>query len=151
MRLGDKMSAKEEIINMLNRALEMEHAAQVQYLSHAELLSGPYSEQIIERLQEIAGDEIKHAATFRKLIGDYLGGVPSMKIDEVHQAKDLKEIIKVNIEGEIEAIEYYKKILEKVNASKDELKYEYFRLEHDIRHIIMDEQEHLAELKRLQE
>jgi hypothetical protein len=32
---------------------------------------------------------------------------------------------------------------------QDELKYEYLQLEHSLRHIIMDEQEHISELKML--
>jgi len=32
---------------------------------------------------------------------------------------------------------------------KNELRYEYFQLEHSIRHVIMDEQEHISELKLL--
>jgi hypothetical protein len=40
-------------------------------------------------------------------------------------------------------------ILKKIQDMKDELKYEFFQLEHKIRHIITDEQEHIAELKLL--
>ena len=49
--------AKEELVNMLNKALEMEHQAMIQYLSHAELVDGLGSEPIIERLKEIADDD----------------------------------------------------------------------------------------------
>lgn len=143
------MSEKEEIVKMLNHALELEHAAQIQYLAHAELLNGPGSEPIVARLKEIAGDEIKHAATFRALIGDYLGGIPSMKVDAVHPGKNLEQILQINMDGEKEAIEYYQKILDKINASRASLPYCFLRLEHDVRHVLMDEQEHLAELKRL--
>ena len=40
-------------------------------------------------------------------------------------------------------------IMEKIKEMKKELKYEYYQLEHNIRHIIMDEQEHISELKIL--
>jgi bacterioferritin (cytochrome b1) len=140
---------KEEIVKMLNQALELEHAAHVQYLSHAELVDGLNAEPIIARLQEIAGDEEKHQKKFRTLIGDYLGGVPSTGIAKTYPAKTVEEILEINLKNEKEAVDFYKKILEKINEEKENLPYEFFQLEHEVRHIIMDEQEHIAELKVL--
>jgi bacterioferritin len=140
---------KEELIKMLNQALELEHQAMIQYLSHAELVDGLNAEPIIDRLKEIADDERKHAEQFRELIGGYLGGVPSMGIAEAHPAKTLKEILEANLADEKHAVDFYTEILDKVKAMKDELKYEYFQLEHTLRHIIQDEQEHISELKVL--
>ena len=141
--------AKEELIKMLNQALELEHAAINQYLSHAEIVGGLEAEPIIARLRETAGDEQKHAATFRELIGDYLGGVPSMGIAETHVARTITEILEVNLADEKHAVDVYAKILKKINDMKDELKYEYFQLEHGVRHIIQEEQEHIAEINIL--
>ena len=141
--------AKEELIKMLNQAQELEHQAMIQYLSHAELVDGLNAEPIIERLKEIADDERKHAELFRELIGGYLGGVPSMGIAEAHPAKTLKEILEVNLADEKQAVDFYTEILNKIKAMQVELKYEYFQLEHTVRHIIQDEQEHISELKVL--
>ncbi|MBI5229058.1 hypothetical protein HY991_03025 [Candidatus Micrarchaeota archaeon] len=141
--------SKEEIVKMLNTALELEHAARIQYLAHAEVVDGLNAEPIIARLKEIAGDEQKHEGMFRTLIGDYLGGVPSMGLAKVYPAKTVNEILKVNLEGEKEAVDFYKKITDKLKAEADKLPYEYLKLEHDVRHIIMDEQEHISELKKL--
>lgn len=136
-------------MKLLNQALELEHQAYVQYLSHAELVDGLNSEPIISRLQEIAKDEAEHQKKFRTLIGDYLGGVPSMGIAKTSPANTIKEILEVNLKGEKEAVDFYKKILEKINKVKENLPYEFLTLEHEIRHIIIDEQEHIAELKKL--
>ncbi|MCS7135944.1 MAG: ferritin-like domain-containing protein [Nitrososphaerota archaeon] len=141
--------AKEELLKMLNKALELEHAAYVQYLSHAEIVDGLNCEPIIERLKEIASDEAKHQEIFRTLIGDYLGGVPSTGIAETKSAKTIQEILEVNLEDEKAAVDYYTEILKKIVQEKDNLPYEYFKLEHEVRHVIMDEQEHIVELKRL--
>jgi bacterioferritin (cytochrome b1) len=140
---------KQKLIELMNSALEDEHQAFVQYLSHAELISGKESEPIIERLKEIASDEQKHQEKFREMIGDYLGGIPSMKISKTYEAKTLDEILKVNLKGEMDAVDKYLKIMDELKAAKDELKYEYMKLDHELRHIIMDEQEHITELKRL--
>lgn len=141
--------AKEELIKMLNQALELEHQAMIQYLSHAEIVDGLNAEPIIARLKEIADDERKHAELFRELIGGYLGGVPSMGMAKAHPAKTVKEILETNLADEKEAVDFYTKILDKVREMQDELKYEYFQLEHTLRHIIQDEQEHISELKVL--
>jgi len=141
--------SKEKVLEMLNKALELEHAARIQYLSHAELIDGLNAEPIIARLKEIAGDEEKHEGVFRNLIGDYLGGVPSMGIAKTHPAKTVKEILEVNLKNEREAVDFYLTIHDEIRKGKDGLKYEYFTLEHGVRHVIQDEQEHIAELKVL--
>ncbi len=137
---------KKELVKMLNQALELEHAARIQYLAHAELISGINAEPIIARLKEIASDEEKHEGIFRNLIGDYLGGEPSMGLAETHRAKDVKKILEVNLKGEKDAIDYYKQIYQKVVDNKSKLQYEFETLEHGIRHVIVDEQEHVVEL-----
>jgi bacterioferritin (cytochrome b1) len=140
---------KKQLIEMLNHALELEHAARIQYLAHAELISGLGAESIIERLKEIAGDELKHEGMFRNLIGSYLGGEPSMSLAETHKAKDIKKILEVNLKGEKDAIDFYKQIYSKVLESREDLQYEFETLEHEIRHVIVDEQEHVVELSLL--
>jgi bacterioferritin (cytochrome b1) len=139
--------SKEELLKMLNHALELEHAAYVQYLSHAELVDGENAEPIIERLKEIAGDEKNHQDKFRSLIG-MLGGVPSMKIAETHPAKTVREILEQNLRDEKEAVDTYRKIYEMVVKERGKGYYDMI-LEHEIRHIIMDEQEHITELELL--
>jgi bacterioferritin (cytochrome b1) len=140
---------KKDLAKMLNKALELEHAARIQYLAHAELVNGLNAEPIIERLQEIASDEQKHEEKFRNLIANYLGSEPSMSLAETHKAKGIEEILEVNLKGEKEAIDFYKQIYKKVINSKDSLRYEAETLEHEIRHVIMDEEEHVVELSIL--
>ncbi len=140
---------KAEIIEMLNRALELEHAARIQYLSHAELIDGLNAEPIIARLKEIAKDEEEHEQKFRRLIGDFLGGVPSMKIAKTYEAKTIKQILEQNLKNEKEAHDFYLQVLEKIKGEKDKLPYEFLTLEHEVRHVIIDEEEHIAELKIL--
>jgi bacterioferritin (cytochrome b1) len=140
------MAKKEELVKMLNQALELEHAARIQYLAHAEQATTP---AVIARLKEIADDEKKHEDMFREMIGSYLEGVPSMGMAETHPAKTEKEILQVNLNDERHAVDVYTGIMDKLKEMKDELKYEYLQLEHSLRHIIIDEQEHIVELKLL--
>ncbi|MFN3966258.1 MAG: bacterioferritin [Endomicrobiia bacterium] len=140
---------KKDLLKMLNRALELEHAARIQYLAHAEIIKGINSEKLIERLKEIAEDEKKHEEKFRNLIGGYLSGIPSMNLAETHEGKNEKEILEINLKGEKEAIDFYKQIYQKIVENKKDLQYEFETLEHELRHIIIDEQEHVVELSLL--
>ncbi|MBS7268579.1 MAG: ferritin-like domain-containing protein [Candidatus Freyarchaeota archaeon] len=138
---------KESILQLLNHALELEHAAYVQYLSHAEVVDGINAEPIIARLKEIAGDELKHQEKFRTLIGA-LGGVPSMGIAATYPAKDVKGILEQNLKNEKEAVDTYRGILEALKKEKWQGYYDHL-LEHEVRHILMEEQEHITELELL--
>lgn len=140
---------KKELIEMLNQALRLEHAARIQYLAHAEQISGLNAEPIIKRLQELASDEAKHEGKFRTLIASYLDGVPCMEIAMTHPGKDIQSILDINLHDEKSAIDFYKIIYKKVIDNKSSLPYEFETLEHEIRHIILDEQEHVTELKNL--
>jgi bacterioferritin (cytochrome b1) len=140
---------KEQLVKMLNQALELEHAARIQYLAHAELVKGINAESIIERLKEIASDEEKHEGKFRNLLGNYLEAEPSMGIAQTHTAKDINNILKVNLKDEKTAIDFYKTIYNKIVENKDALPYVFETLEHEVRHVILDEQEHATELSTL--
>jgi bacterioferritin (cytochrome b1) len=140
---------KKELAAMCNKALELEHAARIQYLAHAEQIKGINAEPVIERLKEIAGDEQKHEEIFRNLICSYLGGEASMGLAETTKAGETKKILEVNLKAEKEAVDFYKTIYKKVIDNRSSLPYEAETLEHQIRHVIMDEQEHAVELSVL--
>ncbi len=140
---------KAELVEMLNQALRLEHAARIQYLTHAEQVSGVHAEAIIARLRELASDEAEHEEKFRTLIASYLGGVPCMELAATQPAGDIKSILDINLHDEKAAIDFYKKIYAKVMENKGALPYEYETLEHELRHVIIDEQEHVVELQTL--
>lgn len=139
---------KEKLIELLNKALELEHQAEAQYLSHATLLGGEAADTIAARLKEIAADEHEHAGLFRQCI-EILGGTPSIKMAEGHPATGHSEILKVNLKDEKDAVDFYRTIIAELRNIKDELPYEFEYIEHKVRHVIMDEQEHAMEIKGL--
>ena len=143
------MATKDKLVKFLNQALELEHAARIQYLAHAEEIDGLNAEPLMERLKEIASDEQKHEEVFRTLISDYLGGTCSMDLAKTVSAEAVSQILKVNLKAEKEAVDFYNTILEEAKKVKDELSYEYWKIEHEVRHVILDEEEHIAELKIL--
>ena len=140
---------RKEIVTLLNEALRLEHSAAIQYGGHAESVAGLNSSPIISLLKDSAADEVRHQDVLRGLIGDYLFDVPALDMTPARPAVGIEDIIKVNIASENEAIALYKKILTKIYASQADIAEIYERLEHDVRHILMEEQEHSAELYRL--
>jgi bacterioferritin len=136
---------KEKIVKALNEALAQEHACQIRYLTHAAVITGPYAEAVAGRLKEIAEDEEKHAAKLRDRISA-LDGTPTMEVakGDLIAAKNLKEILEVNIREEEKAIALYRSILKTV-GEEGEILYE------TIEDILQDEQEHKEELERLKE
>jgi len=136
---------------MINKAIELEYSARIQYLAHAEKIKGINSEPLIERLKEIAGDELKHEEIFRNLVANYLGSDVSTKLEKIYDASNIKQILETNLKGEKNAIDYYKQIYKKIIENKKSLQYEFETLEHQIRHVIIDEQEHVVELSNLLE
>lgn len=92
---------------MLNQALRLEHAARIQYLAHAEFVKGEKAEPMISRLRDIASDKEKPEGKLRELIGNYLNGEPVMNLAETHKAKDVKNILEINLKGEKDAIDFY--------------------------------------------
>lgn len=140
---------KAELIDMLNQALRLEHAARIQYLAHAEQITGLNAEAIIGRLRELASDEAKHEEKFRTLIASYLGGIPCMEIATTHPGENIKAILDINLHDEKSALDFYRIIYKKIIDNKDQFPYEFETLEHEIRHVILDEQEHIVELKTL--
>jgi len=95
---------KEILLKLLNNAVELEHAARIQYLSHTEIVDELNAEPIIARLKEIAEDAKRHEDKFRGLIG-LLGGVPSMVMSAGHPAKDVNEILEQNLRDEKIAVD----------------------------------------------
>jgi bacterioferritin (cytochrome b1) len=138
---------KQKILELLNHALELEHAAYTQYLSHAEIVDGINAEPIIARLKELANDEKNHQEKFRTLIGA-LGGVPSMGMSSTHAAKSIKQILEQNLKDEKVAVDTYRNVLAELKKEKGKGYYDHL-LEHDVRHILKEEQEHITELELL--
>ena len=143
------MLEKKEVIDLLNECLKLEYAARIQYLTHSELIKGPNAEKIIERLQEIAGDELKHEEKLRNLICNYLEGIPNMNMAATHHAENLPDVLKINLKDERDAVDFYKKIYQKIAENKNDFPYNYEMLEHELRHIIIDEESHITELALL--
>jgi bacterioferritin (cytochrome b1) len=72
-----------------------------------------------------------------------------MSLAPTHRARTERQILEVNLKGEKAAIDFYQKIYKTVLEQKNDLQYKFEALEHEIRHIIIEEEEHVTELSLL--
>ncbi len=133
---------KRKMVELLNKALSTEYQADLQYLTHAAVIQGINAEPVIARLKEIAKDEEKHAEMLRDRIANGLGGIPTMDVAKRFMETDIEKVLRLNLKFELEAIELYRGIQAQIPRGE-------LLLEHEVRHIIQDEMEHVEELKLL--
>ena len=72
-----------------------------------------------------------------------------MGIAQTHKAKETTQVLEVNLKDEKAAIDFYKTIYKKIIENKEKLQYIFETLEHEIRHVVIEEQQHIAELSIL--
>jgi len=73
------MATKEEFITKLNKALEWEYAAAIQYVQHAAVITGPEYDAISAELIVHSTEEMTHAVKVATIIAD-LGAVPTIEV-----------------------------------------------------------------------
>jgi len=130
----------EEFIEKLNYDLEWEYAAAIQYIQHQAVLSGAAYNNIAEELSLHAEEELQHAIQLADQI-DYLGGTPSVDVQEVKISDEAEGMLKQDLEGERDAIQRYKKRIRQAEALDE------YATAQTIRQILVTEQEHEMDLK----
>jgi bacterioferritin (cytochrome b1) len=95
-----------KVINALNRAVALEHAACIQYKQHALLVRGLWRKVFAEYLWSESRSAQEHAHKFgHKIVA--LGGIPTVEVGTVRQSVDLKEMLRRDLELEREAMQAY--------------------------------------------
>ena len=133
--------ARKKLIDLLNKDLELEYSAAIQYINHAAVMTGAEYGSIIKELVVHANEEIGHAIVLADQI-DFLGGSPSVHTGKVWIAEDNKEMLKQDLAGEEDAIKRYKKRIEQAEGLKE------YALAGQLRNILAVEQEHAMDLKQ---
>lgn len=131
----------EKLIELLNKDLELEYSAAIQYINHAAVMTGAAYGDIIKELKIHANEEIQHAMVLADQI-DYLGGSPSVNVGEIHISKDNDQMLQQDLDGEEDAIRRYKVRVEQAEQLKE------FALAQQLRTILATEQEHAMDLKQ---
>lgn len=132
---------KEKMIELLNKDLELEYAAAIQYIQHAAVMTGAMYGDVIKEIKIHANEEIQHAMTLADQI-DFLGGTPSVSVAEIKTAKGSEEMLQQDLDGELDAVARYKVRVEQAEALKE------FALAQQLRNILAMEQEHAMDLQQ---
>lgn len=130
---------KEEFIAELNKDLEWEFAAAVQYVQHAAVMTGPEYDAITKELVVHSNEEMAHAVTISDIIGD-LGGTPTVDVEKRAISDVPTEMLEQDLGGEELAITRYK---ERIAQAEELREYGIRRLLEDI---LMQEEEHRRDL-----
>jgi bacterioferritin len=131
----------DKLVDLLNKDLELEYSAAIQYINHAAVMSGAAYGDIIKEIKIHANEEIAHAVILADQI-DYLGGSPSVKVGKIFTAKGNDEMLKQDLAGEEDAIKRYKIRVEQAEQLKE------FALAQQLRTILAMEQEHAMDIKQ---
>jgi len=129
-----------KMIADLNKDLEWEYAAAVQYVQHAAVISGAQFESIQKELLVHATEELQHAVMVAEQI-DFLGGVPTIDVEKREIAKDAVTMLKQDLWGEDNAITRYKARIAEAESLQE------YGLRRVLEDILIQEEEHKRDLQ----
>jgi len=130
---------KEQFIQELNKDLEWEFAAAVQYVQHASTLTGPEYEGIAKELIVHSNEEMGHAVTLSDIIGD-LEGIPTIDVEKREISDVPKEMLKQDLWGEENAISRYKERIAQAEALGE------YGIRRQLEDILVMEEEHRRDI-----
>lgn len=133
------MKKMKEFIDKLNKALEWEYAAAVQYVQHAAVITGPEYDSIAKELIVHSNEEMAHAVSVSTIISD-LWWVPSVEVEKRETSWESKVLLEQDLFWEELAISMYKDLI----SIAEELK-EYW-VRRILEDILMDEEEHRRDI-----
>ncbi|MBU0612517.1 ferritin-like domain-containing protein [Patescibacteria group bacterium] len=131
--------SKEQFIKELNKDLEWEFAAAIQYVQHAAVITGPEYDAISAELIVHSNEEMAHAVQVSSIITD-LNGAPVIDVEERKVSENAKEMLEQDLVGEELAITRYK---ERIKQAEELGEYGMRRILEDI---LMQEEEHRRDL-----
>lgn len=131
--------SREHLIDELNKDLEWEYAAAIQYLQHAAVIAGAQYESIQKELVIHSQEEMQHALMLSEQI-DFLGGVPTVMVEEIEVSPESLTMLKQDLKGEDNAIARYKERIFQAEQLRE------YGLRRVIEDILIQEEEHKRDL-----
>lgn len=128
-----------ELLSELNKDLEWEYAAAIQYVQHAALITGPEYESITKELIVHSQEEMQHAVMLSDQI-TFLGGVPTVDVERRDISSESKTMLEQDLAGEDNAITRYKERIAQAEALKE------YGLRRVLEDILVMEEEHKRDL-----
>jgi len=130
---------KKKLLAELNKDLEWEYAAAVQYVQHAAAINGAQFDSIQKELLIHAQEEMQHAVMLSEQI-DFLGGVPTVDVEKREISPNSLEMLKQDLWGEDNAITRYKERIGQAEALKE------YGLRRVLEDILIQEEEHKRDI-----
>ncbi len=112
------MKGDPKIVEALNKALELEIGATLQYLHHHWTGEGIEAAAILEYFEKTSLDGMKHMEQIAERI-NFLEGDPSLKPAEVKKGGDIRKMMEDDLEGEVNAIAFYRTIVDMAAQAGD--------------------------------
>ena len=128
-----------KLLAELNKDLEWEYAAAIQYVQHASTINGAQFNSIQKEQLIHAQEEMQHAVMLSEQI-DFLGGVPTIDVEKREISEDSIEMLKQDLKGELNAIARYK---ERIGQAEELKEYGLRRVLEDI---LIQEEEHKRDI-----
>lgn len=130
---------RERLLEELNKDLEWEYAAAIQYLQHAAAIHGPEYESIQKELLIHSQEEMQHATLIADHI-DFLGGVPTVDVEKREISPNAVKMLQQDLWGEDNAIDRYKTRIAQAEALQE------YGLRRVLEDILVMEEEHKRDL-----
>jgi bacterioferritin len=127
------------LIAELNKDLEWEYAAAIQYVQHASVITGPQFDSIQKELLVHSTEEMQHAVMVSEQI-DFLGGVPVIQVEKREVSSNALDMLKQDLRGEDNAIIRYKARIAQAEQLQE------YGLRRVIEDILIQEEEHKRDL-----
>ena len=128
-----------KLLAELNKDLEWEYAAAVQYVQHAAAINGAQFDSIQKELLIHAQEEMQHAVMLSEQI-DFLGGTPTVDVEKRFISSNSVEMLKQDLQGEDNAITRYKERIGQAEALRE------YGLRRVLEDILIQEEEHKRDL-----
>lgn len=130
---------RERLIIELNKDLEWEYAAAIQYVQHAAVVTGAEYEGIQKELIIHSQEEMQHAVMLSEQI-DFLGGTPTVSVEKIETSAQSIIMLQQDLAGEDNAINRYKERIYQAEQLRE------YGLRRVIEDILIQEEEHKRDL-----
>lgn len=131
--------SRKKLLAELNKDLEWEYAAAIQYVQHATTITGAKYDSIQKELLIHAQEEMQHAVMLSEQI-DFLGGTPSVDVEKRETAANSVEMLRQDLAGEDNAIARYRERIAQAEALRE------YGLRRVLEDILIQEEEHKRDI-----
>lgn len=132
-------TARTKLLVDLNKDLEWEYAAAIQYVQHAAMIKGAKFDSIRKELLIHAQQEMQHAVMLSEQI-NFLGGTPTVDVENRETSAHNLEMLRQDLAGEDNAISRYRERIAQAEALQE------YGLRRVLEDILIQEEEHKRDI-----